>query len=190
MPAVTASNAPLGLNTTDVGAALSVKGEPDTDVSPPEEATENIEIVSVLLFAAANTAPVGLNATEVADGSGGEPPSGASAPELATENSSVPRARSPPLGLNARPDPPLGGEMSGEPGARVYASSLATAALGASRQIATTATPSSRRRPRNALRWSSSSGSPVAYSAGTALQTLQAQVSSNYPATSPYAFRW
>jgi hypothetical protein len=115
---VTASISPLGLNTTDVGGAPRLNGEPDTEVSAPEEATENIEMVSVLLFAAASSVPLGLNDTAVADGSGGVPPTGVGAPDALTENMAVPLANSPPLGLNAKPDPPLVAE-SGEPGAGV-----------------------------------------------------------------------
>jgi hypothetical protein len=154
VPAVTASSSPLGLNTTDVGAPLRGNGEPDTDVRAPEEPTENIEMVSLLLFAPASSVPLGLKATEVANGSGGVPPSGLSAPEAATENSSVPLASSAPLGLNARPPPPaFPGDMSGEPGARVYVSSLAAAALGARKQIAAIATPRHQCRGCKALTW-------------------------------------
>lgn len=118
MPAVTATSSPLGLNTTDVGGAPRLNGEPDTDANAPEEPTENIEMVWLLLFAAASSVPLGLNATAVADGSGGVPPTGVGAPDAPTEKMAVPLASSPPLGLNAKPDPPLVAE-SGEPGARV-----------------------------------------------------------------------
>jgi len=154
LPAVTASSSPLGLNTADVGSAPRVNGEPDTDVSAPEEPTENIEMVSLLVFAAASTAPLGLNATALADGSGGVPPSGVSAPEAVTEKMALPAASSPPLALNAKPPPPLMvGVKSGEPGARVYSGSLAAATLGARRQIATIATHRHERRGRKALTW-------------------------------------
>ena len=152
MPAVTASSSPFGLNTTDVGSAARVNGEPDTDVSAPEEPTENIEMVSLLVFAAASSAPLGLNMTALADGSGGEPPRGVRAPEAATENIPVPSASSPPLGLKPGPILPTDGDdMSGEPGARVYAGSLAAAAVGANRQIATIATHRHQRRGCKAL---------------------------------------
>jgi len=57
------------------------------------------------------------------------------------------------LRLNARPDPPPNDDMSGEPGARVYAGSLAAAALGARKQIATIATHRHQRRGCKALTW-------------------------------------
>jgi hypothetical protein len=87
--------------------APSVKGEAGTAVRAPEGLTEKMEMLSLLSFAAAKNAPLGLNATEVADGSGGELPTGVSAPEALTERISVPFASSPPLGLKAKPDPPF-----------------------------------------------------------------------------------
>jgi hypothetical protein len=96
-----------------------VTGEPDSAARAPEGPAEYIETVSLPLFAAASIPPLGLNATAVAEESGGEPPTAVSVPEAPTEKTSVPWASSVPPGLNARPDPPLIGVKSGEPGARV-----------------------------------------------------------------------
>ena len=139
---------------TDPGCAPRVNGEPDTDVRAPEGPTENIETLSLVWLAAASSVPLEINATELADGSGAGPPTGVSVPDAPTENMAVPRASSPPLGLNAKPPPPLMvGVKSGEPGARVYSGSLAAATLGARRQIATIATHRHERRGCKALTW-------------------------------------
>ena len=118
-PVVTASRPPLGLNVTEVGKEPTVNGEPSTGVRAPEELTEKSDTVPLLSFAAARSVPLGLKATELADGSGGDPPTGVRAPEAPTENMAVPLASRAPLGLNAKPDPPLMVGVSGVPGAGV-----------------------------------------------------------------------